>query len=105
MVNYMEQFPQAGFGLASIVEDERPFPICLSPKEIYLEGFGIYDHFGRAPGSSIIKKETFETMRGFSGKRMIGDTEFWLKCARYYSMVKFPFDLYWSRIHENREAA
>ncbi|HRF25099.1 MAG TPA: hypothetical protein PLR98_13080, partial [Chitinophagaceae bacterium] len=22
---------------------------------------------------------------------------------RYYSMVKFPFDLYWNRIHEGQE--
>ncbi len=105
MVNYMEQFPEAGFGLASIVEDERPFPLCIPPKEIYLEGFGKSDHFGRAPGSSIIKREVFEEQGGFSGKRMIGDTEFWLKIAMYHPMVKFPFDLYWSRVHENREAA
>lgn len=104
MVSYMEQFPEAGFGLASFVEDERPFPICLSPKEIYQEAFGKFDHFGRAPGSSIIKRDAFEKLGGFSGKRMIGDTEFWLKAATYYPMVKFPFDLYWSRVHENREA-
>jgi len=104
MVNYMEQFPEAGFGLASIVEDERPFPICIPPKEIYIEGFGKFDHFGRAPGSSIIKREVFEKLGGFSGKRMIGDTEFWLKCAMYHPMVKFPFDLYWSRVHDSREA-
>lgn len=104
MVNYMEQFPEAGFGLASLVEDQRPFPVCILPKEIYIEGFGKFDHFGRAPGSSIIKREVFEKLDGFSGKRMIGDTEFWLKAAMYYPMVKFPFDLYWSRIHDSREA-
>jgi glycosyltransferase involved in cell wall biosynthesis len=104
MINYMERFPEAGFGLASYVEDTRPFPICIQPREIYFEGFGRFDHFGRAPGSAIIKREVFEKLGGFSGKRMIGDTEFWLKCARYYPMVKFPFDLYWSRVHNSREA-
>jgi glycosyltransferase involved in cell wall biosynthesis len=104
MVNYMERFPEAGFGLASEVEEHRPFPICLSPREIYLEGFGRFDHFGRGPGSSIIKREVFQQVGGFSGRRMIGDAEFWLKCARYYPMVKYPFDLYWNRIHPAQES-
>jgi glycosyltransferase involved in cell wall biosynthesis len=104
MVNYMEQFPEAGFGLASKVSDEKPFPILLSPKEIYIEHFNEYSHFDRAPGSSIIKLDAFKKIGGFSGKRMIGDYEFWLKIACYYSMVKYPFDLYWNRIHEGQES-
>lgn len=105
IVNYMERFPKAGWGLASIAEDEQPFPICIEPTTIYLESFSKNDHFGRAPGSSIIKKEVFEALGGFSGARMIGDTELWMKCAMYYPLVKFPFDMYWSRVHENRESA
>lgn len=104
MVNYLERFPTAGFGLASIVSDEKPFPVLLSPVEAYLEHFNGYSHFDRAPGSSIIKREAFKKMGGFSGKRMIGDYEFWLKIARYYHMVKYPFDLYWNRIHDAQES-
>jgi glycosyltransferase involved in cell wall biosynthesis len=104
MVYSMEQFPQAGFGLASPVSDEKPFPIELSPRESYLEHFGKYSHFNRAPGSSIIKTEAFNRVGGFSGKRMIGDNEFWFKIARYCNMVKFPFDLYWNRIHHEQES-
>lgn len=105
IIKYMEQFENAGFGLASVVSDEKPFPICISPEEIYLESFiSKFDHFGRGPGSSIIKNETFKKLGGFSGKRMIGDTEFWLKCARYFPMVKFPFDLYWNRRHDSQES-
>jgi len=104
MVEYMERFPEAGFGLASLVSSAKPFPILLSPKEIYLENFNEYSHFDRAPGSSIIRLDAFKRVGGFSGKRMIGDYEFWFKIARYYSMVKFPFDLYWSRVHPNQES-
>ncbi len=104
IVNYMERFPDAGFGLASIASDGNPFPILLSPKEIYLEHFEFFSHFDRAPGSSIIKLEAFNKVGGFSGKRMIGDYEFWFKIARYYNMIKYPYDLYWNRIHSGQES-
>ncbi len=104
MIHSMEQFPKAGFGLAAMVSDEKPFPIELSPRESYMEHFNRYSHFNRAPGSSIIKTEAFNRVGGFSGKRMIGDNEFWFKIARYFNMVKFPFDLYWNRIHHEQES-
>lgn len=104
MVNYMESFPDAGFGLASIVSKNQPFPICIGPKQIYFEHFAGKGHFDRAPGSSIIKLDAFKKVDGFSGARMIGDYELWLKIARYYHMVKFPFDLYWNRAHEDQES-
>ncbi|HEV2352819.1 MAG TPA: glycosyltransferase family 2 protein [Puia sp.] len=104
MVNYMEQFPAAGFGLASMVSNEAPFPICIGPAKIYQEHFFGYGHFSRAPGSSIIRLDCFNKVAGFSGARMIGDFELWCKLGRYYDMVKFPFDLYWNRVHDGQES-
>lgn len=103
MVDAMEAFPDAGFGLASRPENERKYPVCISPAAIYSEHFNGFGHFNRAPGSSIIKKAVFEKEGGFSGERMIGDLELWLRLARKYSMVKFPFDLYWNRRHPGQE--
>ncbi|HLI92720.1 MAG TPA: glycosyltransferase family 2 protein [Puia sp.] len=104
MINYMERFPSAGFGLASIVSNENPFPICIGPAAIYLENFDGFGHFSRAPGSSIIRLDSFTKVGGFSGARMIGDFELWCKLGRYYDMVKFPFDLYWNRLHDEQES-
>ncbi|MEP7278869.1 MAG: glycosyltransferase family A protein [Bacteroidota bacterium] len=104
MVSFTERFPEAGFGLGAYPDDDRPFPVLISPKEIYLESFGKINHFDRAPGSGLIKREAFNAVGGFSGKRMIGDYEFWFKIARTYSMVKLPLDLYWNRIHEGQES-
>jgi glycosyltransferase involved in cell wall biosynthesis len=104
MVDYMERYPSAGFGLAAVVSNEKPFPICIGPAEIYLEHFDVYGHFSRSPGSSIIKLDNFNTVGRFSGARMIGDFELWCKLGRYYDMVKFPFDLYWNRLHEGQES-
>ncbi len=104
MVNYIERFPKAGFALASIVSNEQPFPMCLEPREIYLENFYGYNHFDRAPCSSIIKLEAFKSVGGFTGARLIGDYELWFALARYFPMVKMPFDLYWNRVHPEQES-
>src|SRR5579871_5161667 len=83
MVNYMERFPEAGFGLSSSAAvDNAPFPMCIAPRQIYLEHFGPFAHFDRSPGSAIIRLDAFREVGGFSGKRMIGDYEFWFKIAR-----------------------
>ncbi|HUR10518.1 MAG TPA: glycosyltransferase family 2 protein [Flavitalea sp.] len=104
MVDYLERFPQAGFALAAVVSNEKPFPICLEPRETYLENFQGYNHFDRAPSSSIIKRDAFNKIGGFSGARMIGDYELWFRLARTFPMVKMPFDLYWNRVHEDQES-
>jgi len=104
MTSAMETFPDAGFGLSAKGDSSKPYPVAIAPREIYLESFNGYGHFQRAPGSAIIKREVFESVGGFSGKRYIGDTELWLKLAQRYSMVKFPVDLYWSREHQNSES-
>lgn len=103
MVEAMERFPEAGFGLASKPENERPYPVCISPKEIYHEHFNGFYHFNRAPGSAIINREVFLREGGFSGERMVGDLELWLRLSRKYSMVKFPMELYWNRVHSEQE--
>lgn len=103
MVKAMETFPEAGFGLAALPEPARKYPVCISPKEIFLEHFAGFKHFDRAPGSSIIRRDVFEKEGGFSGERMVGDLELWLRLGKKYSMVKFPFGLYWNRLHEGQE--
>lgn len=100
----MEQFPEAGFGLSSLANTDRPLPVLLSPRESYLEHFNGFAHFDRAPGSSIIRLDAFNKVGGFTGTRMIGDHEFWFKIARHFSMVKFPRDLCWDRNHSGQES-
>jgi len=103
MVDAMKSFPEAGFGLAALPEPPRIYPVCITPREIFLEHFAGYKHFDRAPGSAIIRRDVFEKEGGFSGERMVGDLELWLRLARKYQMVKFPFDLYWNRLHKGQE--
>ncbi len=103
MVTCMERFPEAGFGLSSIPEAGRTYPVLLQPRETYLEHFYGFGHFDRAPASAIIKKSAFDQVGGFSGKRMIGDYEMWFKLGRSFPMVKFTRELVWTRHHAGQE--
>lgn len=102
MVNAMEQFPEAGYGLCSVIED--PSRLCITPREAYVEYFSGKGHFDRSPGGAIIRKSAFDEVGGFTGLRQLGDFEFWLTIGACYPMVKLPFDLYWVRDHEEKES-
>lgn len=105
MVKAMEAFPEAGYGLSSAPDPKSPYPSISSPREAYLEHFFYgYAHFNRSPGSAIIRRDVFEKVGGFSGKRMIGDNEMWFKLSQEHHLVKFPRDLMWHRSHENQES-
>ena len=104
MVTAMEKFTEAGFGLCAKSDALTPYPVLLSSREIYMEHFNGYGHLDRAPGSSIIKKEAFDKVGGFSGERMIGDNDLWFRLAMYYPMVKFVVGLVWDRLHEGQES-
>jgi glycosyltransferase involved in cell wall biosynthesis len=103
MVDHMEQFPEAGFGLCAL-HDDKPYPVVISSKQAYLEHFYTYGHFGRAPASSIIRRDAFEKVGGFTGENMIGDFQMWFILAREYPMVKIPPYLTWNREHPNQES-
>jgi glycosyltransferase involved in cell wall biosynthesis len=101
----MEKFPEAKLGLCSSRSIETPYPTLISNDKIFMEHYSGYFHFFRAPGSAIINREAFWEVGGFSGKRLIGDTELWLKFSLKYPLVKINKDLYWCRVHLNQEGS
>ncbi len=103
MVAAIEKYPEAGFCLCTEQDLMNPYPIMISGRQAWLENFYGYDHFSRAPGSAIIKREAFEKVGAFSGRRIIGDNELWFKLAAHYPLVKIPGGLYWDRNHGDQE--
>jgi glycosyltransferase involved in cell wall biosynthesis len=103
MVSCMEQFPEAGFGLSAHNYRDRPHPVLLKSLEAYRSNFFSVELFGRAPGSSIIKKSQFDLVKGFTGKDQVGDHELWLMLAQKNSMVTMPSCLVWDRVHGDQE--
>lgn len=107
LVYYIEQFPDAGYGLCSLEQDEtKIYPFQLSPKEAYSRHY-IQNKsiFHKAPLSAIINKETFEKMGKFSGKRMLGDFEMWHILSQKYPVVLMPHGIAWYRKHDEQEMA
>ena len=104
LVFYMEQFPEAGYGLCSIPPDRnKKFPFDLTTTEAYERHYFSTPIFNRAPLSAIINRTKFEEVGGFSGKRMLGDFEMWHILSQRYSVVLMPQGIAWYRVHEEQE--
>ncbi|MGV8815440.1 MAG: glycosyltransferase family 2 protein [Gelidibacter sp.] len=106
LVFYMEQFPKAGYGLLSLKrEKERFLPYLLSPNEAYLTHYTSNPIFNRAPLSSIIKRELFIHVGGFTGKRMLGDFEMWHILSKKFNVLLMPIGMVAYRTHEDQESS
>ena len=105
MVNCMERFPEAGWGLCSMEYNyERWFPFELSPAEIYDYHNFRSGIFQRAPLSMIIKREVFEKSGGFSGKKQMSDYEMWHLLALRNKLVLMPQGMVWYREHDEQQS-
>jgi glycosyltransferase involved in cell wall biosynthesis len=104
IVGMMERFPGAGLGLASFEGDpKQPFPFQLSPLEAYRRHYFQSPIFHRAPLSSLIWKEAFDAVGGFSGRRWFGDFELWHLLAASYPVLLMPDGIVWYREHADQE--
>lgn len=104
LVDGMERFPGAGYGLGSLPQDKfRIFPFMLSPCEAYQRHYFQEQLFHKAPLSAIIKKEAFDAVGGFSGRRYLGDFEMWHMLSARFPVVLMPHGVVWYREHEEQE--
>ncbi len=106
LVEMMEQFPGAGWGLCSLDQYvvKKPFPFRIDNRKAAYEyhyiGPGL---FHKAPLSSIIRRNVFEKAGGFSPQRMVGDNEMWHRLALYYNILLMPQGIVWYREHDQQE--
>ena len=104
MVHTMEQFPEAALGISQkVVEDVKPYPFIMQPKETFRREFLKRGVLGLGPTGTIIRRDVFETLGGFTGTRYIGDTEMWYKIALTYPVVKMEDNLIFWRQHDDQE--
>lgn len=104
MVEAMEKFPEAALGMqCNIREHKFPYPFLVSSQEAFQEHFLKNGFFFSGPTGTIIKKEIFDLLGGFSGRRFVGDTEMWLKLTAKHPVVLFQPSLIWWRQHEGQE--
>lgn len=105
LVFYMERFPDTGYGLCSLPQDDDLiYPYSLSPQEAYYRHyFSNKWIFHKAPLSSIIKKETFDKVGGFTGKQHLGDFEMWNILSKTQKVVLMPSGIVWHRTHDEQQ--
>ncbi|GHB37127.1 glycosyltransferase family 2 protein [Mongoliitalea lutea] len=104
MVENMEAFPECVLGISQeVVEDYSPYPFVMSPTETFKREFLQRGVLGLGPTGTIIKRDVFEKLGGFTGTRYIGDTELWYKLAMYYPVLKMVPGLTFWRRHEDQE--
>ena len=95
MVHTMEQFPEAALGISQkVVEDVKPYPFLMQPKETFTREFLMRGVLGLGPTGTIIRRDVFEKLGGFTGTRYIGDTELWYKIALTTLWLKWKMILY-----------
>lgn len=104
LVETMEQFPEAGYGLCSLEQDAfRMFPFELMPEAAYLRHYFEQDLFHKAPLSAIIRKDAFDAVGGFSGKQHVGDFEMWHMLSARLPVVLMPHGMVWYREHDEQQ--
>ena len=104
MVQSMEQFPEAGFGLCSLKPDKNnPFPFMLRPKEAYEYHFFGPGLFHKGPLTAIFLRTAFDAIGGFKPARMISDIDMWHRIGLQYPVVLMPDGIAWQRIHRLQE--
>lgn len=105
LVFYMEQFPEAGYGLCSIEQDNKQlFPLVLDSESTFKRHFFENKQvFHKAPLSSIIKTEVFKALGGFPHEAVSGDFAMWCALASQYTVVLMPHGIVWYRVHDAQE--
>jgi len=105
LVFYMEQFHDAAYGLCSLPQDDNEiFPFMFLPQEAYKRHYFTNKWiFHKAPLSSIINKEIFNKVGGFTGKQHLGDFEMWNILSQKHNVVLMPAGIVWHRTHDEQQ--
>ncbi|HQZ64178.1 MAG TPA: glycosyltransferase family A protein [Planctomycetaceae bacterium] len=104
MVEAMEKFPEAALALSqNVIDPDQPYPRLYQPQEFFREHYFGKSPIGVGPSASIIRRECFDAVGGFSGRQFVGDTELWMKLAERWPIVTLPPALVWWRRHPGQQ--
>lgn len=104
MVDALDQHPEAGFGLIDYDNSTEGRILSLEGAQAQLQFYNKQrNHFNRSPLNAILRKNAFESVGGFSGKRMVGDFELWHMLTTQFNMVLIPPTQLWYRKHADQE--
>lgn len=103
MVEGMETFPDAGYGISKEIPHLMA-PALLSPHDAYRSHFFTTGLFSVGPLDAIIRREAFKSVGGFSPERYTSDTDLFLRLGARWPCVVLVPGLVWWRHHEGQES-
>lgn len=104
MVDAMEKFPEAAFGMPGLPNGDEPYPIKHDGHEGVRKHFLEGNYFAFGPSALIFKKESFDAIGGFGDNPYVGsDTEIMIRLANKYDYVTMSPSLIWWRSHDQQE--
>jgi len=105
MVDFMERFPEAHWGITNFLPriNEQDLPLSFEKKQAYEFHYFKHPIFFASPGQVIMTKQSFDAVGGFGTRRMVSDFEMWHKLAAYSNVVLMPGKMVNIREHEGRE--
>jgi glycosyltransferase involved in cell wall biosynthesis len=106
MVDALENNPSAAFAAEQVeVDISRPYPFLVTPSWVMHNHLLNKSIIGAGPSGTIIRKDVFDELGGFSVKRYLGDLELWLRISMKYPIVLLQPSLVWWRRHDDQEMA
>lgn len=106
LVSGMAQFPHARYGLATFSELlDRPYPICLSPREAFRRHYFEESIFHVGPLAAIIARSALTAVGGFAPERMTSDIDMWHRLSTKFDVVLMGGGIVWYRRHGGQEIA
>lgn len=104
MIAAMEAFPAAAFGFCDVNPgNDKIYPHYYTGKDALEIHFFKNGLLLAGPSTSIIKKDAFDSIGGFSGERYISDYKAWLQLCLQYGTVVIEPGLVWVRSHPGQE--
>ena len=104
MVDAMEKFPEAAFGMPGLPNGEVPYPVKHDGYEGVRKHFLDGNYFAFGPSALIFKKESFDAIGGFGDNPYVGsDTEIMIRLANKFDYVTMSPSLIWWRSHDQQE--
>lgn len=103
MVPMLLSEPTAAFGLSSGgAWPGGACPMLLTPEMAFQREFFGGGLFMCGPAGALFRAEAFRALGGFPLKGPHSDSLFWLHACAKVSIVLFPADLFWYRIHSGQ---
>jgi hypothetical protein len=104
MIEAMESNPDASLGLSySLPQLDKPYPIRLTPREIWQHEFLGKGRMGCGPSGSIISRAAFFQVGGLNDWDVLSDIDLWIRISAQSPMLLLPPGLVWWRRHGGQE--